>query len=446
MTQLKSADQMPGNFGLPFFGEAIEIVTTQGWGLAKNYQRYGAIFKTSLLGRKYAVLVGAEANKVILHLQADRVSSYMGWQPFMEQVFGRPMMLQDGDTHRFTRRLMAPAFHSQAIASYFETMQQVINECLDNWKIHKTVPLKSEFNQLALRVGIRLLLGIELVSDIEQIEKWYKTLIKGASAILRIDLPFMTYGRSKIARRQLKAFFGNIISERKQQGNLQESKDVLGLFLASVDGTSSTLSDNQIIDELIHLINGAHFTTSTSLTWSLVELAAHPELQAKLRQELQQVTGGSPLCLEHLKKLNQMNYFLKEIERVYNPAGVFLFRGVVKEIEYAGYSIPPGWNIILAQGLTHQLPSLYTNPENFDPQRFAPPREEDKKEPFGLIGFGGGEHTCIGMEFAKMEIKIVLTKLLSQYKWTIEPKYTKISPISTPPKVENKLRALMEPL
>ncbi len=126
MTQLKSADQMPGNFGLPFFGEVLEIATTQGWGLTKNYQRYGAIFKTSLLGRKYAVLVGAEANKLILHLQADRVSSYMGWQPFMEQVFGRPMMLQDGDTHRFTRRLMAPAFHSQAIASYFDTMQQVI--------------------------------------------------------------------------------------------------------------------------------------------------------------------------------------------------------------------------------------------------------------------------------------------------------------------------------
>ncbi len=290
------------------------------------------------------------------------------------------------------------------------------------------------------------MLGIELASEIEQVEKWYNTLIKGAFA-LQVDLPFTTYSRSKIARQQLKAFLQNIISQRKQQGNLQESADVLGLFLTSADQVGNTLTDDQIIDELIHLINGAHFTISTSLTWSLVELAARSELRAKLRQELQQVTVGSSLCLEHLKKLNQMNYFLKEIERVYNPAGVFLFRGVVKEIEYAGYSIPPGWGIIVAQALTHKLPTLYANPEKFDPERFAPPREEDKKEPYGLIGFGAGEHICIGMEFAKMEMKIVLAKLLSDYEWTVEPKYAEISsPILVPPKIENNLKALMKPL
>lgn len=89
-----------------------------------------------------------------------------------------------------------------------------------------------------------------------------------------------------------------------------------------------------------------------------------------------------PLNLGHLKQLNQMTYFLKEIERLYNPAGIVLFRGVVKEIEYAGYCIPPGWVVIVAQGLTHRMSEIYTNPESFYPERFAPPREEDKKDSF----------------------------------------------------------------
>jgi cytochrome P450 len=169
-------------------------------------------------------------------------------------------------------------------------------------------------------------------------------------------------------------------------------------------------------------------------------------LRAKLQEELQQVTKGKILELGHLRELNKMSYFLKEIERVYNPSGVILFRGVVKEIEYLGYCIPPGWGILVAQGLTHQLSTLYTNPDKFDPSRFAPPREEDKKEPYGLVGFGGGEHICIGMEFAKMEMKIVLAKLLEDYDWTIEPEYSKISPILVPPQVENKLRAVFKSL
>lgn len=177
-----------------------------------------------------------------------------------------------------------------------------------------------------------------------------------------------------------------------------------------------------------------------------MELAAKPELRATLQSELQQVTKNTPLALEHLPKLNQMTYFLKEIERVYNPVGVILFRGVVKEIQYAGYSIPAGWGVILAQALTHKLPALYTNPLDFDPSRFAPPREEDKKDPYGLIGFGGGAHICIGMEFGKMEMKIFLSKLLQEYDWSVSPSYAQISPISFPPRFENKFRAVFKVL
>jgi retinoid hydroxylase len=197
----------------------------------------------------------------------------------------------------------------------------------------------------------------------------------------------------------------------------------LGLFLASVVGSGNALTESQIIDEMIHLLNGAHFTIATSLTWALVELAARPTWQERLRQELSQVLLSEPLNLGHLKHLHQMTNFLKEIERIYNPSGVVLLRGVVKEFNYAGYRIPPGWVVIVAQGLTHRLPDIYKEPERFDPDRFAPPNEEDKKHPFALIGFGGGEHICIGMEFAKMEMKIFLATLLQGYNWSITPKY-----------------------
>jgi retinoid hydroxylase len=81
-----------------------------------------------------------------------------------------------------------------------------------------------------------------------------------------------------------------------------------------------------------------------------------------------------PGNLFHGSHLTQMGYFIKEIERMYNLIGIFLSRGVVKEIEYVGYAIPPGWCVMLVQAITHNLPSLYDKPEKFDPARFAPPR------------------------------------------------------------------------
>jgi cytochrome P450 len=70
-----------------------------------------------------------------------------------------------------------------------------------------------------------------------------------------VDLPFTTYGRSQKARRQLRAFLQEVISQRQQQGNLDQSRDVLGLFLASVDADGNALFTEQIVNELTHTIS-----------------------------------------------------------------------------------------------------------------------------------------------------------------------------------------------
>jgi cytochrome P450 len=96
--------------------------------------------------------------------------------------------------------------------------------------------------------------------------------------------------------------------------------------------------------------------------------------------------------------------------------------------------------------LTHRLPELYTEPDRFDPDRFALPREEDKKHPLALVGFGHGSHSCLGMEFAQMEMKIVLSTLLRHYDWTVKPDYSAIAPVRQPSKLKDTLQAYIEPL
>jgi retinoid hydroxylase len=438
---LKPAETMPGSFGWPIVGESLSMALTMGWGFDRQYQKYGSIFKTSFLGKKYAVVVGPDAVKSILQDQADRVSSYLGMQ-MIEPFFGQPMLLQDGETHRTTRKLMAPAFHGKAIVSYFDTMQQIIDAEVNQWEQHRNFPLFAALKQMALQVGVRLFLGVELVQEVDQVGRWYNTFAQVSALILKLDVPITPYGQARQARRHLLAFMQNVIEQRQRQDDMPASKDVLGMFLSSVDEAGNPLPIGQIIDEVIQLVSAAHFTVAHALTWSIVELAAKPDLRESLRSELQQVTQGNPLKLEHLRELIQMGYFLKEIERVYSPAGAFIPRGVVEPVEYGGYLIPPGWGILVAQAATHQIPTIFDHPQKFDPSRFAPPREEDKV-PYAVIGFGVGAHTCIGMEFGKMEMKIFLAKLLREFNWTLTPKYNDILPIRVLPRLEDKFRMVL---
>lgn len=439
--QLKSAEEMPGNFGLPFLGETLELFRTEELYYWRHFQRYGPVFKTRILGQKVAFLVGPDANRLVLLEQADHVSSRLGWG-FLEPLFGRGLLLQDGAEHRATRRLMYPAFHGRAIASYFDTIVNIVQDFLKDW-VAGTIPLAAAFRKLTLIVASRLFLGTQTTREVEQTSQWFTELIAGRLAILRLDSPLTLYGRSQRARRQLQAFLRTTIAERQRQGNLQDSRDVLGLLLAAVDEDGNCLRESEVIDQALLLLFAGHETTATLLSWLMFELGSHPEWRDRLRAEQAQVVGNNPLSLSHLKQFPQLTCALKEAERLYPPV-YSIPRGVVKDIDYAGYRIPAGWYVDISPMLTHRLPELYTEPDRFDPSRFAPPREEDK-HPFALVGFGSGSHACLGFEFAQMEMKIVLSTLLRHYDWTVTPERATV-PVRQPSKVQNSLRAQVKSL
>ncbi len=105
---------------------------------------------------------------------------------------------------------------------------------------------------------------------------------------------------------------------------------------------------------------------------------------------------------------------MTEVERL-RPSADILLRDVDEAIEVGGYQIPAGWKVQVASEVAHRLPELFAAPDEYDPLRFAPGREEDKADRFSLIGFGGGGHKCMGMNFANNEISVITALLLQQF-------------------------------
>ena len=65
------------------------------------------------------------------------------------------------------------------------------------------------------------------------------------------------------------------------------------------------------------------------------------------------------------------------------------------------------------------MPTVFKEPNKYDPERWAPPREEDKAKQFAFIGFGGGRHACIGQNFAYLQIKAIWSCLLRNFEFEL---------------------------
>ena len=354
MKYLKSAEEIPGSYGLPYFGEAIELFQEQQLFYWRRFNRYGSVYKTKIFNTKIACFVSPEANQRILKDEADNFSSRQAWK-IIEPLLGNGLLLQDGVKHQRSRKIMYPAFHPQAIAVYFEIVQKTVEDFLARWQHQKTISLFNDLRQLNLILGCQLFLGTRAESEIENLNQWFSELVEGIRTVVRWDIPLTKFGRARIARSKIEKFLKSIIIQKRQDNNSNNVKDVLDLLIKSTDEEGNHLSDREIIAQAINLLYAAHENIAKMLCWCLFELAGNPDWISKLRQEQNEIIGQETLQFGHLKNLIKMEYFLKEIERMY-PSAYTIPRAVVEDFECEGYVIPQGWFVIVSPLLTHRLP------------------------------------------------------------------------------------------
>ncbi len=407
----------PGKRGLPVIGETLQLLFDPKFA-EKRYKRYGAIFKTRLLGRPAVFMIGSEAAEFVLFSHMDHFSWQDGWPESFKLLLGRSLFLQEGDEHRRNRRLMMPAFHGPALSRYVATMEHITQSYLSKWEQQQAFVWYDEFKQLTFTIASQIFLGTPPGEDTVRLSRLFTTLTNGLFGL--------GMRRAIAARNQLLDHLTVVIQQRQQN----PTDDALSLLIQAQDEEGNRLSLEEIRAQAMLLLFAGHETTTAMLTWICLELARHPEVLQRAREEQRQLAVHGALNLEQISKMPYLDQILNEIERLHPPiAGGF--RGVIKPFEFNGFHVPAGWLLQYSILLTHQQADVYPQPDRFDPDRFSPDRQEAKQKPFSLIGFGGGSRICIGLAFAKLEMKLVLAHLLRSYAWELLPKQ-RLEPVLIP--------------
>jgi retinoid hydroxylase len=360
-------------------------------------------------------MVGPEAAEFVLSTHMEHFSWRQGWPNNFKELLGESLFLMDGEEHRQKRRLIMPAMHGPALTDYFATMEQITQNYLNKWVTKHEFTWFEEFKQLTFDIASELLLGTKTGTDSTRLSQLFTTLTDGLITINPLKLPFTQYGKAIAARNQILEHLTTVVRQRREN----PTKDALSLLIQARDEDGNSLTEQELVAQSVLLLFAGHETTTSMLTWLCIELARHPEVKQRARSEQLQLAKQGELNLEQLGQMPYLEQVLSEVERLYPPVGGG-FRGVVKDFEFKGYHIPAGWQVLYSILQTHRIQEIYPEPERFDPERFNPQRKENKR-PFSLIGFGGGPRVCIGIAFAKMEMKIIAAHLLRNYDWEILP-------------------------
>jgi cytochrome P450 len=329
------------------------------------------------------------------------------FKPFV----GNGLVLSNGDFHLRQRRLMQPAFHRDRLAAYAEIMRRAAVELSDSWRPGEVRPLDEDLQGLAVTIVGEALFSTEIgKAAVEEARRSIyliiqQGMIRALSPKFVEKLPIPGNRRFDEAIKRMQDIVVEVIRDwRVDRGDLLST-----LLLAG-------MTDEQARDEVLTLLTAGIETTALVLSWTFHELGRHPDVEARVHAEVDEVLGGRPVTIDDIARLTYVRQVVDEVLRCY-PLWM-LMRRTLEEVDLGGTRIPAGAEVIVSPHALHHDPASFPDPGRFDPGRWAP--ERVALLPKGaFVPFGAGGRQCIGNRFAQHEIVITVATVAA--RWRLVP-------------------------
>ncbi len=334
----------------------------------------------------------------------------------LEPVVGlNSVILLDGDAHMEQRKLILPAFHGERMEQLTGLVTEVTANDVERWG-GSPGALHPRLGSLTLEIILRAVFGLDPGPRLDALRESLSrllaygssplTLIPGSANAQRRERQmrrFNSFGPTKgflDVRNRVDELIFEQIAERREAGEVERG-DILEMMLsARHEGDDSSMSDQELRDELMTLLVAGHETTASSLAWAFERLSREPAVLARLTEEIRHGAGDAYLVATIQETLRRRPVLPNTAPRL-----------VKRPVTIGGWDYEPGVCLVANGYLLHHDPDVYPEPYAFRPERFL----GEKPGTYTWIPFGGGRRRCIGMSFAMLEMKAVLAEVLRAY-------------------------------
>lgn len=335
---------------------------------------------------------------------------------------GNGLLMVNGRAHRWQRRLMQPAFTPAQVARYAVVMSEETGRWTGRWRPGQTLPLFEEASASALRVVARALLPTADPDGLERLGPALYTLLTGVlrRAVVPAEwahrVPTPGNLRIRRAHADFAAITDRIIADARDAWARDPAEaGLLGVLIsAGKEDTEGEFSDLDLRHQAFTLLAAGSDTTAATVSWAFHLLAQHPEAEARLHAEVDEVLAGRVAGPTDLDRLGYTRQVVAETLRRYPPAWSAT-RTAQAEVEVGGRWFPAGTDFMFSPYLLHHDPTLFPEPERFDPDRFAPERIGSMPRD-GYIPFASGTRKCIGDGFGLAQAVIAVATVAANWR------------------------------
>ena len=404
---------------LPVAGHTVEFVRDTIGLLTRAQRELGEIGAIQVGPKRMVTMFGPQAHEAIFRAP-DSVMSPNEAYKITVPVFGKDIVY-DATPERMTEqlRMLLPALRDRRMRTYGEIILAEVEQSIADWGDSGVVDIVDYCRVLTNYTSSHCLLGAEFRQGMtDEFARVYTDLERGVTplAYLNANLPIAAFRKRDKARVRLVAMIEQIIETRRRSGHRGE--DFLQTLIDSTYKSGEHLSSHEITGLLLAAMFAGHHTSSVTTAWTLIELLQNPHYKQRVLDQLDAVYANDvAVTYQSLREITATENAVKEALRLHPPL-FMLVRVAQQDFEYKGYHIAKGTWVLLSPTVAHRIEEVFAEPHLFDPDRFAPPREEDKRD-FAYIAFGGGRHKCLGNAFALLQIKAIIAVLLREYDFTL---------------------------
>lgn len=194
-----------------------------------------------------------------------------------------------------------------------------------------------------------------------------------------------------------------------------EPRDYIDALLQEQARDPGAFTERHLLRSIFDLFLAGSDTTTSTLRWAFCLLAAHPEQQQRLREELQHQLAGRTPTLADRHKLPFTEATLMEVQRVANVAPYGVEHVANETLELRGYTVPKGTLLVSLLAAVHMDPTNFENPQQFQPDRFLDAQGKLEPSKF-LMPFSVGKRACLGEALARAEVFLFVTCVLQKYR------------------------------
>jgi cytochrome P450 len=404
--------------------------------LVNVYRRHGTEV-SFLAGRDDLVFAfGPEHNKAILQ-QPDRFHAtgflFPGPKNSAQRRLLNGIFNLNGERHRDQRRVILGTFQKHIVVHYHDTIVASCERFLSAWRFGEVRDVSGEMLTLVSRINGRLLLGLDddaLIGELEAVtEEWMALntplLLAG---VLRQDLSRAWYDRALDCGQRLELLAAEALAHRRARP--LDGTDLLAGLLQAHDADPERITARELVGQTAHLFAASNQSTRSALIWTLLLLTQAPRVSLAVYDELHNVLGGRTPNLDEWERLPLFERVFKESVRIFPPVSYYT-RVTAEPLTLGGRSLAKGTTVVFSHYVTHHMPDLFPEPEQFRPDRWLTARPT----PYEYLPFGIGPRMCVGTSYAMQMIRIILPALLQRFRLTVVPMTRvdrRISTILTP--------------